>query len=155
VVDIDFEALTDEELRQLAADTEAEIARRHFLVDVPAQVAALQQQYLMGTGQPQGSPWVQPAGSHDAYPLGWVVAHEGKEWESLIAGNPYEPGVSGWREIVAPGQCPDWVQPTGAHDAYDIGDCVKFLGNCYNSLINANVWSPTAYPQGWQQVPCA
>jgi hypothetical protein len=45
---------------------------------------------------------------------------------------------------------PDWVQPTGAQDAYNIGDQVKFEGAVYESLINANVWSPSVYPAGWQ-----
>ena len=44
---------------------------------------------------------------------------------------------------------PQWVQPTGGHDAYAIGDRVTFEGANYESLINGNVWSPTAYPQGW------
>jgi len=55
-----------------------------------------------------------------------------------------------WVADVAP--CSDWVQPTGAQDAYNIGDCVTFNGNTYESLINANVWSPTVYPAGWQQL---
>ena len=48
-----------------------------------------------------------------------------------------------------PGTIPDWVQPTGSQDAYNIGDQVMFEGHVYESLINANVWSPTAYPAGW------
>ena len=51
-----------------------------------------------------------------------------------------------------PGVIPDWVQPTGAHDAYQMGDKVRFEGKIYESLINANVWSPTVYPAGWQEV---
>lgn len=47
---------------------------------------------------------------------------------------------------------PEWVQPTGAHDAYAIGDRVSFNGNNYESLINANVWSPAVYPAGWKQL---
>lgn len=47
---------------------------------------------------------------------------------------------------------PEWVQPTGSHDAYNIGDKVMFEGKIYESLINGNVWNPTAYPQGWQLV---
>ena len=47
---------------------------------------------------------------------------------------------------------PDFVPPTGAHDAYNIGDKVKFEGKIYESLINNNVWSPTAYPLGWKEV---
>lgn len=48
---------------------------------------------------------------------------------------------------------PEWVQPTGAHDAYNAGDKVTFEGQHYVSLINGNVWSPTAYPAGWQLEP--
>ena len=47
---------------------------------------------------------------------------------------------------------PVWVQPTGAHDAYQIGDRVSFNGSNYESKINANVWSPTAYPAGWKKL---
>lgn len=47
-------------------------------------------------------------------------------------------------------QCAPWVQPTGGHDAYQTDDCVTFQGNTYESLINANVWSPAVYPAGWQ-----
>jgi hypothetical protein len=45
-----------------------------------------------------------------------------------------------------------WVQPTGAQDAYNIGDKVKFPdenGNTYQSNIDANVWSPSVTPQFW------
>lgn len=48
---------------------------------------------------------------------------------------------------------PEWVQPTGSHDAYNTGDKVTFEGHHYVSLINGNVWSPTAYPAGWQLEP--
>lgn len=27
-------------------------------------------------------------------------------------------------------------------------------GKCYESTINANVWSPTAYPAGWKEIQC-
>lgn len=47
---------------------------------------------------------------------------------------------------------PDWVQPTGAQDAYKIGDKVRFNNENWESLINGNVWSPTAYPQGWKKI---
>lgn len=47
-------------------------------------------------------------------------------------------------------EIPNWVQPTGAQDDYNIGDKVKFEGAVYQSLIDANVWSPTVYPAGWQ-----
>lgn len=43
------------------------------------------------------------------------------------------------------------VLATGAHDAYKRGDKVTFEGKHYISLIDANVYSPTAYPAGWQE----
>ncbi len=47
----------------------------------------------------------------------------------------------------------DWVQPSGAHDAYMIGDVIKFTdGKKYASLIDNNVWGPDAYPAGWEVI---
>lgn len=51
-----------------------------------------------------------------------------------------------------PGQIADWVQPTGAHDAYQTGDKVLFNGKTYESLIDANTWSPSVYPAGWKEI---
>lgn len=45
---------------------------------------------------------------------------------------------------------PVWSQPTGAHDAYNTGDIVNYNGTMYQSLIDGNVYSPDAYPAGWQ-----
>ena len=46
-----------------------------------------------------------------------------------------------------------WRQPTGAHDAYGVGDKVHYPdedGPVYVSTIDGNTWSPKEYPQGWQ-----
>ena len=43
-------------------------------------------------------------------------------------------------------------QVTGAHDAYKKGDKVKFEGKIYESLIDANTYSPSAYPAGWKEI---
>lgn len=47
---------------------------------------------------------------------------------------------------------PEWVQPIGASDAYNTGDIVSYNGTLYKSTIDGNVWSPEAYPQGWEEV---
>lgn len=44
---------------------------------------------------------------------------------------------------------PDWVQPTGAHDAYDIGAKVSYNGKRWTSDIAANVYEPGVY--GWSE----
>lgn len=47
---------------------------------------------------------------------------------------------------------PLWVQPSGAHDAYNTGDIVSYNGGLYRSTIDGNTWAPDAYPQGWEVV---
>jgi hypothetical protein len=60
-----------------------------------------------------------------------------------------------WTEVALPGEIPVWKQPTGAQDAYNKGDKVHYPdkdGPVYESLIDANVYSPEAYPAGWKVV---
>lgn len=44
---------------------------------------------------------------------------------------------------------PDWVRPTGAHDAYNQGDKVSYQGLCWSSKQDNNVWTPGDY--GWEE----
>lgn len=53
-----------------------------------------------------------------------------------------------WVEVSVD-EWPEWKQPTGSADAYMIGDKVTFEGKHYISVIDSNVWSPSAYPVGW------
>lgn len=98
-------------------------------------------------------PWVQPTGAHDAYAKNSVVSYVGQSWRSLHDANVQPPGVSGWRLLWASTTAaPEWKQPSGGHDAYQMGDLVTFQGATYRSRINANVWSPAVYPAGWERV---
>ena len=53
--------------------------------------------------------------------------------------------------VVSLDEWPEFIQPTGSHDAYNKGDKVTFEGKHYISLIDGNVYSPAAYPAGWQE----
>lgn len=58
-------------------------------------------------------------------------------------------------EVAPTGVIPVWRQPTGAQDAYNIGDKVHYPdvnGPVYESTIDGNIWSPEAYPAGWRAV---
>ena len=46
---------------------------------------------------------------------------------------------------------PEFEQPDSTNP-YMIGDKVIFEGKVYQSLIDNNVWSPSDYPQGWEEV---
>ena len=119
--------------------------------------------------------WTQPLCAVDAYNLGDIVSYNGKLYKSIINANVWAPDVypAGWEEYTEstgggdsgetggggatepetpPTETiPDFVQPTGAHDAYKKGDKVKFEGKIYESLIDANTYSPSAYPAGWKE----
>ena len=44
---------------------------------------------------------------------------------------------------------PEWVQPTGAQDAYRIGDKVSHNDKHWISEVDGNVWEPGVY--GWSE----
>ena len=52
--------------------------------------------------------------------------------------------------VVSIDEYPEWVQPTGAHDAYNTGDKVSYNGNRYVCTIDANTYAPDVY--GWESV---
>ena len=59
-----------------------------------------------------------------------------------------------YSEVTPPGSIAPWVQPLGAHDAYNKpgsglpkSDPVTHKGKTWTSSINANVWAPGVY--GW------
>lgn len=58
-------------------------------------------EYPMGLEHPI---WIQPTGAVDAYPLGFVVEHNGASWRSEVAANVWEPGAVGsetlWTDLA-------------------------------------------------------
>ena len=48
-----------------------------------------------------------------------------------------------------PDATPEWIQPTGAQDAYQTGDKVTHNGYVWVSTTDNNVWEPGVY--GWEQ----
>lgn len=58
-----------------------------------------------------------------------------------------------WTEVAKPGEIPVWKQPTGAQDAYRIGDKVWFPDRgdkVYINTIDYNTYAPNIY--GWEAV---
>lgn len=46
---------------------------------------------------------------------------------------------------------PEYVQPTGAHDAHNTGDKVTWNGRRYICQMDGCVWDPDTYPAGWME----
>ena len=51
--------------------------------------------------------------------------------------------------VVSIDEYPEWVQPTGAQDAYAKGSKVTHNGKKWISSYDANVWEPGVY--GWEE----
>lgn len=45
---------------------------------------------------------------------------------------------------------PEWIQPQGAHDAYNRGDKCSYKGKHWICTIDGNVYAPDVY--GWEEV---
>ena len=103
-------------------------------------------------------PWVQPVATDEGwtwYRVGDVVFHDGHLWVSTTPENVWEPGVSAWRRTpTTPGEPPAWTQPTGAHDAWKLGEHVMHNGQewvCIDTDGDGNnVWEPGVF--GWEVV---
>lgn len=66
--------------------------------------------------------------------------------DKLESGSSTEPG-----EPKEPAdEWPEYVQPTGAHDAYHVGDKITYNGKHYTCVLDGCVWTPDTYPQGWR-----
>lgn len=132
--------------------------------------------FVWSTDPAKALPFV--AISTSPYGIGECCTENGKVYRSTIENNVWAPSAypQGWEEVTAEDEqepptepeqpeegggetgdeedpykdVKDFVQPTGAHDAYNVGDRVKYNGHVYESLIAANTYSPDAYPQGWK-----
>lgn len=72
--------------------------------------------------------------------------------DAQVGWNPAD-AVSLWAKVLIPDPdvIPEWEQPDSTNP-YMKGDKVRYNGKVYESLIDNNIWSPEAYPAGWQEV---
>jgi hypothetical protein len=94
-------------------------------------------------------PWI----AQEQVYVGTVRTYEGVTYRCIQAHPtemppPEAPAL--WAVVVDSDDPQPWVQPTGAHDAYNIGDRVTYDGFTWQSTIDANVWAPGV--AGWDKV---
>lgn len=138
--------------RRLQAAEQLRAALQMFAVTVPAEMAVqipcvfepweADKDYAAGArltfgengvGDPQLYEVVQPHRSQDGWPPDTLPAL-------------YEPiglNDAGY---------PVWAQPSGAHDAYNIGDIVDHNGVLYESTIDGNTTVPGTDNRWWRRV---
>ena len=86
-----------------------------------------------------------------------IFKYEGKLYKVIQAHTSLENWVPNelpalYLNLMPENVIPEWVQPTGSHDAYNTGDKVIFEGEVYECIIDGNTWSPIDYPQGWELI---
>ena len=52
--------------------------------------------------------------------------------------------------VVSIDEFPEWIQPHGAHDAYNLGDKCSHLDKHWISTMDANIYEPSVY--GWDEI---
>ena len=86
-----------------------------------------------------------------------MQARKGAEPEYDYAGeiNALWAAVRALQQNISPpteeDEWPEFVQPTGAGTAYQVGDKITFRGERYICILAHCVWSPADYPAGWQK----
>ena len=89
-----------------------------------------------------------------AYTVDERISHEGLLYRCVQAHTSQD----GWSPDLTPAlwarvsieEWPEWVQPTGAQDAYMAGDKVSHNGRHWQSIVDNNTWEPGVY--GWTEV---
>ena len=97
----------------------------------------------------------QPYQIGKTYVVGEILKYEEKLYKVIQAHTSQEDWLpselpSMYLNLMPENIIPEWVQPTGSHDAYKIGDKAIYEGEVYESLIDGNTWSPRDYPEGWK-----
>ena len=88
------------------------------------------------------------------YRAGQVVRHDGRMYRCVqahLSQADWAPDAvaSLWNGIVMTDGVEEWEKPTGAHDAYNVGDRVMHGGSEWVSLINGNTAVPGTDDRYW------
>ena len=87
------------------------------------------------------------------YATGYKVQHSGTLYKCVQA----HTSQADWTPDATPAlwvkvsldEYPEWVQPTGTHNAYNIGDKVTYNGQHYVCTADGNIYAPDVY--GWEE----
>lgn len=90
-----------------------------------------------------------------AYAVGDRIRYDGVLYKIItehMAQPSWMPDISPslYARVAEPSDWPEWIQPTSAETAYNIGDKVTHNEKHWISIVDANVWEPGVY--GWNEV---
>lgn len=102
------------------------------------------------------SVWMYPAWEAGTdYAVGDRIRHNGALYrceQAHTSQDGWEPDPAATRALWTPvsvEEWPEWIQPTGAQDAYHVGDKVTYADKRWISTADNNIWAPGVY--GWTE----
>ena len=135
--------------------TELEMLQRHVISNQDIRIAKLERKLerLAESGTTESLKEEEPEIPYDNGILvkaGQIIVEAGKRYmvvqPQFTTQENWRPSLgipALWREVPElQSGYPDWIQPTGAHDAYQIGNIVMYKGQAWVSKINANTTVP-------------
>jgi hypothetical protein len=107
--------------------------------------------------------WSRADGRH-VVPAGWeyqpdedLTDDDGATWWRVVQATSFAPSAfpAAYVQIDGPGgdplpTTPQWIQPLGALDAYQLGEVVFHNNKTWQSAYNNNVWEPGVF--GWTEI---
>ena len=120
------------------------LTQEEMMADFMVEMGRLKQMAIH-----QYPPW--QAGK--AYVVGEIVVYSHVLYECIqahTAQTGWEPTATPalWKLRTPEGVIDEWVQPLGAHDAYELSAKVIHQGRVWVSVVVANTWEPGVY--GWE-----
>ena len=105
-------------------------------------------------------PDFDPVKQYLNWATGSCVRDDGQVWKLL---QPYDSAIYtdppsklraqwGLCHTKNPQKAKPYVAPEGTSGMYMLGECCTENGKTYRSTIDNNVWEPSGYPDGWEEV---
>ena len=123
----------------------AEMLERIDLYNVEAKLTDEERESLYALAREHAHPQYNYDAEIEAI---WAAIRALQEAVEALESGGSEPGSG---ETEPADEWPEYVQPTGAHDAYQVGDKITYNGKRYVCKLANCVWSPDAYPAGWEK----
>lgn len=107
------------------------------------------------------APAWEPDKDYSAWPVGAPVRDEGRTYGLITPHNAAHypdtrpatlPALWSLQHTTDPNRAEPYLAPNGQSGMYMTGECCTEGGHVYRSAMDNNVWAPSGYPDGWEDL---
>jgi len=96
-----------------------------------------------------GAPvWEDVDGEHQVFAL--LQPHNAASYPGSTPSNA--PALWSIRHTKDPARAKAWMAPSGTSGMYAVDECAVENGHVWRSAVDSNVWRPSEYPAGWEDL---